>query len=568
MAWIIGDNSLRNALRLKEGVEVIVNSEFHGDLGTANEEGICSLLEREGIVALNTTNSAVARKWRLVTTRLGFIHPETHLVTANGRRLIHAQSLPEQEDCFLRALLAHQLPSEIHDLRGRGDVSNPFSPLRMTLEVLVHLEEVGEDAFITKNEMGSILIFHYNMNDVPTIVEEIIEYRRQRRENAGRVNRFEVAYRAQAVESRPEESVGANSLTSYADVNIRYFKATGLFADEGISRLSIAVPKRTIVEQILSTPYEPIPASEYIQMLGEGASLPTDNEDEAIIVVRDLYRILDEYNAGPEELPSNLHQLPVEELGMIRIRYENQWLHFQEREYAARQRFEWEDIIGYLEALQGHRRRQVASGSGRRPSIPQGEAPTYLEWTIWRAFLAINSLQNEPWESRKFTVDREFLPLRHAPSGDADMIFEFDDFVFVVEVTLTTSSRQEAAEGEPVRRHVAQHVDQYAAVGKDVYGIFIANTIDTNTAETFRLGIWYRRDDSHMNVHIVPITLAGFTGIFEALFRSRYSGRMDEFLRLLVIELRSRSSETAPNWKRFIEEVVARRVHGLSTSAE
>lgn len=566
MAWIIGDNSLRNALRLKEGIEVIVNSEFHGDLSKANEDGICSLLERERIVALSTNNSAVARKWRLVTTRLGFIHPQTHLVTANGRRLIHTQSLPEQEDCFLRALLAHQLPSSIHPI-PQGDVNNPFSPLRLVLEVIFALEESGEVAILTKNEIASIIIFHYSMADVSTIVEEIIDYRMQRSANAGRIRRFEREYREQAVALHGER-VAADSLLSYADVNIRYFKATGLFVDEGISRLSIAIPKRTIVEQILANPYEPIPASEYIQTLGQGATLPTDNEDEAIIAVRDLHRILVEYNVQPEELPANLHQLPVEELGMLRIRYENQWLHFQEREYASQQRHEWEDIIGYLEALQGHRRRQVAGSSRSLPSIPQGEAPAYLEWTIWRAFLAINSLQNEPWESRKFTVDREFLPLRHAPGGDADMIFEFDDFVFVVEVTLTTSSRQEAAEGEPVRRHVAQHVDYYAAAGKDVYGIFIANTIDTNTAETFRIGVWYRGDDSHMNVHIVPITLAGFTNIFKALFRSRYSGRMDEFLKFLVIELRSRSSETAPNWKNFIEELVERRVQGLSSSAE
>ena len=41
------------------------------------------------------------------------------------------------------------------------------------------------------------------------------------------------------------------------------------------------------------------------------------------------------------------------------------------------------------------------------------------------------------------------------------MIFEFDDYVIVVEVTLSTNSRQEAMEGEPVRRHVADLVQKY-----------------------------------------------------------------------------------------------------------
>ncbi len=95
------------------------------------------------------------------------------------------------------------------------------------------------------------------------------------------------------------------------------------------------------------------------------------------------------------------------------------------------------------------------------------------------------------------------------------MIFEFEDFVFVVEVTLTSSSRQEAAEGEPVRRHVAKYVDDYELKGKRVYGLFIANNINTNTAETFRIGVWYRNDDSQLSVQIVPITLEDFSNLFE-----------------------------------------------------
>ena len=51
---------------------------------------------------------------------------------------------------------------------------------------------------------------------------------------------------------------------------------------------------------------------------------------------------------------------------------------------------------------------------------------------------------------------------------------------------MSTSSRQEAMEGEPVRRHVSDAVLKY---DKPVYGMFIAVRIDTNTAETFRHGI-------------------------------------------------------------------------------
>ena len=83
------------------------------------------------------------------------------------------------------------------------------------------------------------------------------------------------------------------------------------------------------------------------------------------------------------------------------------------------------------------------------------------------------------------------------------MLFPFENYVLVVEVTLTTSSRQEAAEGEPVRRHVANIVRENTGV--DVYGLFIAPRIDNNTAETFRTGVWYRDDE----IDLVNIVLIG-----------------------------------------------------------
>ena len=84
------------------------------------------------------------------------------------------------------------------------------------------------------------------------------------------------------------------------------------------------------------------------------------------------------------------------------------------------------------------------------------------------------------------------------------MAFEFEDAVIVVEVPLTASSRQEAAEGESVRRHVAQYAE---VSNKTVYGLFIAVQVDSNTAHTFRSGDWYLPDDCKLSLDIVPLTL-------------------------------------------------------------
>lgn len=121
-------------------------------------------------------------------------------------------------------------------------------------------------------------------------------------------------------------------------------------------------------------------------------------------------------------------------------------------------------------------------------------------------------------ETRRFPIDDDFHPRHTAPGGGPDLLFEFDDFVLVVEVTLTGSSRQVVAEGESVRRHVA---DIKENTSKAVYAVFIAPTIDNNTAETFRIGVWYRGDDEDY-VNIVPLTLGQFRKMIELLINNRY----------------------------------------------
>ncbi|MGS2751290.1 AlwI family type II restriction endonuclease [Bacillus zanthoxyli] len=555
MPWLIADNGVRNPHRLKYGLQVLVNSEFHGNFNKINEEGMTRLLEEQGIISLQTnSDNTIARKWRVNLIRLGFISKDTHTVTNNGRSLIHSESLPEQEDCFLRALLMHQLPSVLHPMK-EGDINNPFNPLRLILEVLNLLSKRGEQETISKNEMASILMLHYSMDDVSNIVDEIINYRKQREKSVGNLRKFDKLYRENAAK-KDGGRVSADSLIAYADVNIRYLRLSGLFAEEGVSRLSIAVHKHTIVQQILSTPYFSVLNDDaYKKALGNGAMLPTDNESEAIIAIRDLNLLLNKNGELVENLPVNLHDLDAKELTRIRIRLENQWIHLLEKQFAVEQKNQWQEIIQYMKALQQPTR------IGKRDSIiPSGEGPAYLEWTIWRAFLAINSLHNKPWEARRFIIDRNFLPVRHASGGDADMIFEFEEFVVVVEVTLTTSSRQEAAEGEPVRRHVAKHVDYYSEMGKRVYGLFIANSVDTNTAETFRIGVWYRSDDSQMAVQIVPITLRNFTDIFESLFQRKPDENHSNYLRQLMNDLLSFSNYSAPQWKKQMEEDINRKL--------
>ncbi|MED4476406.1 AlwI family type II restriction endonuclease [Oceanobacillus caeni] len=183
-AWYIGNTTIRNAKRLKDGLRVLANSPLHGNLiGKDNEQEFAKLLHQEGVVYLKRFDdsphidvSDVGRKWRAALMQLGFIkHREADApftITSNGLRLINVNTLPAEQEVFLRALLAHQIPSKIE--RFPEPV---FSPFRIVLEVLNKLEENNLEAKITKDEMASIVELTRRIEDVDNAVTKISEHR-------------------------------------------------------------------------------------------------------------------------------------------------------------------------------------------------------------------------------------------------------------------------------------------------------------------------------------------------------------------------------------------------------
>jgi hypothetical protein len=95
--------------------------------------------------------------------------------------------------------------------------------------------------------------------------------------------------------------------------------------------------------------------------------------------------------------------------------------------------------------------------------------------------------------------------------------------------------------------------------GKPVYGLFVANRIDSNTAETFRIGIWYTNADEKMRLDITPITLSQFKEVFEALFGS---GQINvRFIQEFLERCGSlRPTHEAPAWKSEIAKLVQHTV--------
>ena len=297
------------------------------------------------------------------------------------------------------------------------------------------------------------------------------------------------------------------------------------------------------------------PLLDVYRSLCSGNPLPTDNAVIARRVLSDLLAHIEHYG-----IEYSVAGRPLDTAAQInQIRYEIEELisERQEEDYAAHQAEQWQEIAAYMDLIAS--RRDRISVNGMEISVPRTEASAYLEWCLWRAFLAIDTLVNKPYEVRRFKVDQDFLPVSTAPGNGPDLIAEFADCLVVIEVTLSENSRQEAMEGEPVRRHVADLMQKY---NKPVYGLFVANRIDSNTAETFRIGVWYTRDDERLELRIVPFTLAQFSAFFKAMF---LSGRAHPatITNLILDCERLRSTYEAPEWKEQIGIMVENSINAM-----
>lgn len=565
MLWHIGNTTVRNPYRLQNALRVLRDSPFNGNIeGREQENAFAILLHHEGIlnaprIGAEADVSDLGRKWRVALSQLGFITPDpsrmaltamtdgiegisgrSYEITPNGHRLAESTIITAQQECFLRALAVYRIPSPL-EKRYKGKC---FSPLRFVLRIIYGLADAGHDASLSFQEFALLVQTATPVDGIGNTVNRIVDFRRGRERAKGRVRDYDrEVYKTVVAEVECKDE----TLNDYADLTFRYLKATGLFRNAGRG-IAISSSRAPLAARLHDEPETALSDEAYLSALWLGASLPTDNTESSLAVVHELVTQL---QARGEAVEPPAPATSLRDLEKRRHELEAMVLRLDEQQYADRQAEALDEILAWLAAIP--KRGSATLPSGEKVTIPKGEGPAYLEWVIWRAFLAVDSLCNPPWEARRFQIDQDFLPVNCAPGGGPDMVFEFEDAVIVVEVTLTASSRQEAAEGEPVRRHVAQYTE---ASNKPVYGLFIAVHIDSNTAHTFRSGDWYLADDSKLSLDIVPLTLSEF-GDFVASGQGRLA-EMPGLLRQLIIECRAKANQDAPQWKQSISAIVQR----------
>ncbi|MBV5322480.1 MAG: AlwI family type II restriction endonuclease [Ilumatobacteraceae bacterium] len=569
--WHLGNTTVRSPFRLRDGLIALSHSSLQGNLrGREQEIAFRRLLGDGGIVELGDDESySVGRKWRSALNKLGFLYPEVPItsgivqtevgpidtITPNGWRLIRAETVPAMQECFLRALAAHYIPSLLEQRFG----FSVFSPVRHTLAVMLALALQTGESRLNFIEMALVVQLSSSDDALADIVARVLELRARRMASPNK-KQFDRHERDAAAVLH---GYVASTFNDYADTNLRYLKATGLVQSKGRG-ISLVPEKHVFIEKLVQDRDVPATDRLYLAALCQGATLPTDNKDSALAVLDDLLQQLKQLGI-PFDTTGKPTETPAD-IAAIRHQIDGLLSEHKEEQYAARQPFEWHEIVAFMELLRTRKAKKTLA-NGDEIEVPKAEAPAYFEWVLWRAFLAINSLTNKPYEARRFKIDQDFLPVGTAPGNGPDLIFEFADFVLVVEVTLTDNSRQEAAEGEPVRRHVADLVLHHAAQsGKQVYGLFIANHIDSNTAETFRIGCWYTRADDKMRLDITPLTLDQFKTYFAAMFGA---DRVQASLIRELLDLCShlRPAHEAPAWKTEISKIVAQRITHIQSNA-
>lgn len=569
--WNIGNTTVRNPRRIENALKVYLEEGFSGNAkGSDTEARLHLKLKENDILDFDGNPSDFnGRKWRAAFYQLGFISYDkykinskqysseelfhklslkkikhNYQVTPVGHKLIEAKSIPEIEEIYLRQFMCYEIPNALES----GFPEGKMKPFVLFLQVLKIIQEQFYEG-LTKFETGLFLQQFYNHRNelAEEIVDNILEYRKKLSDcsTVKEIKKLNNKY-----SSDLETKIGIQSKTvthDYADTTFRYFSLSGLFTRIG-QTIVIRTNKIKLVEALLNPEptflYSNDGFDYFTKYYSNSYELPTDSKAFAL---HDIDTLKNSIRDKKNPLLQQANKLTIESSysEIKKIRFDliiyNNWE--REEDYANEQQNEEniKDIIGYLKVLNGEK-------IDNAPDID--DRPAYLEWAVWRSFLAINNIISPVHKTRRFPVDEDFRPRNTAPGGGSDLLIEFESFVLVVEVTLTNSHRQMAVESEPVRRHTVQYKEEFP--NKDVYCLFIAPSVDNNVAETFRIGVWYKGDIEEF-VNIVPMNLTDFILTIELLTIKKYSNLQFKNLieRCLVFR-----NVRAPHWLKTITSEV------------
>lgn len=542
MIWHLNNTTIRNPGRYLEALRAY---EEYGHIDGLFEKGN-KMAQKElynAILDAGLINSEVrdsdwnGRKWRLGFYELGLISyknvakQKQGRITKTGRALLGASNEAELEDVYLRI---------IYNLEMRKKKMS-FRPVTLILKVMKLLRESGHKDSINQKEFAISIQDYRPELTAKDYCNEIIEFRKNVDLNKGKLRDFyQKSFENISIRNNKSPKIATFS-KDYPDVTFRFLKLSGLFRTEG-SKLILNSQFDKLLSTLCEDDKVSISEDDYYSKIANLPGLPIDANRKVLESI-----VIDNYEALQTTSP-DISALNDEDLRHLRINQDNKIRKKAEETFAYEQRNKVGVISSWFDSLLNKKSKDEFI-NGEYISFKSDERPQYLEWIVWRAFLAINNLSNKPYESRKFQLDSNLRPTSHAPSRGPDLIMEFDEFTLVVEVTWTASSRQVAAEGEPVIRHVAQVAYDSK---KPTFCLFIAPTIDMNTLESYRVNDTYYLENNYEQVaNIIPISLDEFIKFFIDIPKAKKQS-VDKIYSIMQECTSIKKNLKSIEWKEFI----------------
>lgn len=435
----------------------------------------------------------------------------------------------EEEFIFQRQVAKVQFGSPANRKNVEREMN--IRPMGLMIEVL---KEVNQ---LTKEEMALYCITTTNFSDIPETIQLILENRfqishekdatkRKALREKHRLDRLRKIYQIDLVKGNTELREGGQSflatkyqtLRDFADSSFRYFLATGLFVTNYQRQTFQLVNARLNESEFLLDTY--------------GTKIDVDPDS-------DYATYIDEYLGNPEKIEiwrdSEVHQNYDAErlLNFIKIHQKasaielsSQYAHASNRteRLAALSNLEYQSMVIHRIAESRKIRENLTM---TYPDIKKTfedistlrnsmiDKPLMFEWNTWRLF---NLFPDSISVVGNFLSDADGNPLRTASGGMADIICEFDDFWLIVEVTLQTGMKQYETEGEPITRHVGNHIKKIRENGdaKPVYGLFIAEKINNELLFYLNAIAWRPSQHYGGQIQIFPISVEKLIDIMDS----------------------------------------------------
>ena len=415
-------------------------------------------------------------------------------------------------DIFFKSLLKLQFPNPWSKDFSENDGFD-IVPFIATLHLINEVNRKSEKKGLSRDEFCFFVPTLINFKDIHKQCERIFEYRRSENKRKFLIKFAEEFYEDSTTKTK------INNLYDYGDNTMRYFRLTRFF---GIStnqlgqywEIDTSKSRAVEIEELINTydgsSFKFSLLNDYLAYLSDISKpeLPWEKTEKLLEIAQTLK------DSILKTVESNKIKLNATEQSNIFVDFdklnkeelENEIKILRQINLSVKEKINKALLMSNSEAIEKIIR------DLKNVKILKKYEPEQFEKCISNAFKVINDeIQIKP----NYPVDDDGEPVSHSPGNKPDIECYYESFKAIVEVTLNSSSLQWVQEGQPVMRHLRYFEKQNK--NSDVFCIFIAPKIHTDTYSTFWTAVKYEYDGSPQK--IVPLQGEQFSILLETLLK-------------------------------------------------